>query len=242
MTALALKPLSGRDELYTAATDLILSHLKHELETHGTASLLLSGGSTPGPVYQSLSRAKLPWENVNVGLVDERWVDETDPGSNAALIRRTLLQNHARTAKFKPMKTQHGTPQDGQDTAEALYTDLVTDNSLAVIGMGTDGHICSWFPHSAGLDAAVDLENTHMVQAIKARKSAATGDYLDRLTLTLSALKRCKKILLLTSGDEKRSVIEQAFESVNNDLPLSYLLRAGTELQDNNSFTILHAN
>jgi len=231
------KSLKSRDELYDVATHIIGAHLLNGLDISGSVNLLLSGGSTPGPVYKNLSNMALDWRRVNVGLVDERWVDEDDPGSNAALIRRTLLQNKASGANFVPMKTRETRAADGQANVEASYAGLVTNNSLAVLGMGTDGHVCSWFPRSVGLQQAVDPNNTHNVQAIQARKSKVTGEYLERMTLTLSALNRCQSVLLLMTGEEKQDVFKRGFESAGFDLPVSHLFQKG----DPSHLTVLHA-
>lgn len=234
---MAYKPLSSRTTLHDVAVHKISSHIRCEHEKHGVANLLLSGGSTPGPVYQNLSKMDLDWKNVNIGLADERWVHEDDSGSNAALIRRTLLQKKAKAANFIPMKTDDQTAKSGQDHVNAAYAKLITKNSLAVLGMGTDGHICSWFPQSVGLNRAVDPNNKNRVQAIGAKKSIVTGDYLERMTLTLSALSTCTSILLLITGDEKRNVIKRAFENNNTDLPISHLIHK----VDPGCLTILHA-
>lgn len=206
------------------AADIIAAHVLGAAAGPGRAGLFLSGGSTPGPIYETLSCIDLPWDKVNVGLVDERWVDEHDTGSNAALLRRTLLQDKAGTAYFTPMKTAHNTPQDGQADVETNYNSIVSENSLAVLGMGTDGHVCSWFPGSAGLGACVDPMNGNLVQAVTANKSNVTGDYLERMTLTLTALTRCRTVLLLITGAEKREVLETALEDANTNLPVSHLL------------------
>jgi hypothetical protein len=47
--------------------------------TRGRARLLLSGGSTPAPVYRALARGRLDWAQNRVGLVDERWLPQDDP-------------------------------------------------------------------------------------------------------------------------------------------------------------------
>jgi len=229
--ALIYRPRLLRDHFEKIAVNMIASHI---LENNGRAGLLLSGGSTPGPIYEMLSTLTLPWQNVDVGLVDERWVDETDKGSNAALIRRTLLQSKAKPAHFIPMKTSDRTSQDGQVSVETNYRTLIGADSLAIIGMGTDGHVCSWFPKSEGLDAAVDPTNKNVVQAITADKSAVTGDYLERMTLTLSALKQCKSVVLLMNGEEKREVLETAMNKPDADLPICHLLTL-------ENLTILHA-
>lgn len=218
----------------TVAADIIATHILVWATEASKANLLLSGGSTPGPIYEVLSELGLPWKDVAVGLVDERWVGENDNGSNAALIRKTLMQGKAKAAQFIPMKTVHASPQDGQQNIEAQYKNLISGKSLAVLGMGTDGHVCSWFPQSYGLDAAIDPVNKNVVQAITANKSKVTGDYLERMTLTLSALKQCRSVLLLITGAEKREVLETAMNNQSSNLPVAHLLKL-------KNLTILHA-
>lgn len=224
----------------TAAAGFILTSLEQSDLSANTASLFLSGGSTPGPIYEALSKTEFPWHNVNIGLVDERWVPETDKGSNAALIRRTLLKNAAKAANFTPMKTQHVLASQGQLDVEALYEPLFNAPAVAVLGMGTDGHVCSWFPKAVGLEPAVNPENPNYVQAVTPKPSDVTGPYLDRMTLTLTALRHCQKILLLISGQEKKKLLESVMTSHANDLPVTHLLVMAATLPDN-PLTILHA-
>ncbi len=213
-----------RASLHEAATQRIAGELMEEAVRCDAPSLLLSGGSTPGPVYEALSQTDLPWEKVTVGLVDERWVDEGDSGSNAALVKRTLLKNLAGDAKFVPMKTEHDDPFVGQAAVQSAYDDVVNECSFAVLGMGTDGHVCSWFPDSKGLEAAVAPDSDMPVQAIEAQRTEVTGSYLERMTLTLGALKRCKSVLLLITGEAKKSVLDKALNGSGMDLPVSHLL------------------
>lgn len=94
---------SAMSQTVNKALNFIL--LKCLLENN-RASLMLSGGSTPIETYQLLSEMPVRWQEVDIGLVDDRWVDETDPGSNAAMIRQTLLRNRALKARFHPLKIQ----------------------------------------------------------------------------------------------------------------------------------------
>lgn len=213
-----------RESLYAAVTNRIAGELMEEAVHCDKPSLLLSGGSTPGPVYEALSETELPWENVVVGLVDERWVDEDDSGSNAALVKRTLLKNKAREARFVPMKTNANDPFSGQMQVAIAYEEIVSDCSFAVLGMGLDGHVCSWFPGSEGLSDAVDLAANSPVQAIKANRTEVTGPYLERMTLTLSALAKCKSVLLLITGEAKKKVLDQVLSGSDVDLPVYNLL------------------
>ena len=84
-----------------AAAVSISAALKRDLEQLPRARLLLSGGHTPGPAYDALSRAPIEWDRVDVALVDERWLLPEDVDSNARLVRDTLLRNHAARARFE---------------------------------------------------------------------------------------------------------------------------------------------
>lgn len=227
---------SSRARLVKTTTHHMAVHILQNARAGKASSLFLSGGSTPGPVYEALSHESLPWEQVKIGLVDERWVDETSAGSNAVLIRKTLLQNQAKSADFTPMKTTHKTPQDGQASVEQNYKPLLEARGLAILGMGTDGHVCSWFPNSDGLKGAINPKGRKAVQAIRAHKSKVTGEYLDRMTLTRAALTRCQSVLLLITGEEKLAVLNAALTGQNPDLPVTHLFGLSPE-----SFTIFYA-
>ena len=77
--------------------------LSAALAETGKATFAGSGGSTPSPIYARLSTAPLDWSDIVVTLVDERYVPDTSPESNAALIRRDLLTGPAAAARFVPL-------------------------------------------------------------------------------------------------------------------------------------------
>jgi len=230
----------SKEDFEIMSAGFILSTLEEAIQTKDSASLLLSGGSTPGPIYQRLSQTAFPWEKVNVGLIDDRWVNETDKGSNAVLIRQTLLQNEAKAATFIPLKTLDKTAIQGQLAAEKNYQSLLNSPSIALLGMGTDGHVCSWFPDAKGLNEAISPKSMNKVQAIHANPSVVTGTYLERISLTLTALKKFKTILLLISGEQKKLILDDAMKSSSTNLPVSHLL-AMANTQINNPLTIFHA-
>ena len=203
---------------------------------------MLSGGSTPGATFEALSRYDLPWKSVNVGLVDDRWVDETDPGSNGALLRRTLLKNKARAANFIPMKSHHDTPHEAVSFTEKAYTKFSRPFSIVLLGMGADGHTASWFPDASGLDQALNMDSGMTTAPITAQASDVTGPYLDRMTLTLPAIANANAALLLLTGEDKARVFKHAKRDAENRHPApSYpITHAISALGDH--LTILYAD
>lgn len=194
-----------------------------ELQQHSPATLLLSGGSTPGPLYRKLSAAKLDWKNIHVALVDERWVDTDHAASNERLLRETLLIDNAAQANFVGMKNGHRSPFDGQAGCSARYAGLPRPYSICLLGMGPDGHTASLFPRAEGLEAAVDSKQ--YCAAIRARQSEVTGEYVERMTMTPWSILQSRRLILLFTGNDKWAVFEQASEQVASaELPISLFI------------------
>lgn len=194
--------------------------LKTSIRDNGGASLLLSGGSTPRETYEALGNTILPWDLVSIGLVDDRWVDEADPGSNAAMIRTTLLKTQATKAGFFPLKTAHHDLEAGCLLSNYTYADLIQPYSIAVLGMGPDGHTASWFTDALGLNEALDPHSDKIVVPVRPKPTKVTGDYLERATLSLSALSKAKTVLLLITGPLKRRVYQDALKDPSSELPI----------------------
>ena len=89
MTGIIEHKFEIRDLLIKELRDEILKNLSESVEDRGNASMLLSGGSTPGPIYKSLSKQNLKWEKIWFGPTDERWVAPDHQDSNERLIRET---------------------------------------------------------------------------------------------------------------------------------------------------------
>ena len=79
--------------------------IHRSLDAGSRPHLLLSGGSTPVPVYTRLSKVALPWHKITVGLVDDRFVSRESEYSNEKLIFESLLRDEASNGKFLGMVT-----------------------------------------------------------------------------------------------------------------------------------------
>lgn len=186
------------------AASAISDALSHDLEQRPRARLLLSGGSTPAPVYAALSKTPLAWDRVDVALVDERWLLPDDPDSNARLIRETLLQNNAASARFEAM-TRPG--RGIEETVTAANMHARQPAGVAVLGMGEDGHTASLFPRMSGLDEALRSESAYV--AVNASGCAGAGKWLRRISLTPAGLATARTRLLLIRGERKRILFDK---------------------------------
>ncbi len=223
-----LEPLccATREGASAFAAESLGKALDAGLASRGAAALLVSGGSTPAEAYRRLAAQARDWASVVVGLVDERWVDPGDPRSNEGLLRHTLLMGPA-AARFQPMKTRDATTQGGVEAVDLRYREAFEGGLDAVLlGMGADGHTASWFPGAQGLDVALDPESMRWVTAIDAREAPVAGDCPERMTVTLAALRRARRIVLLLFGEEKREVLEEAMREQDPRLPVSLVLQA----------------
>ncbi|MEO0665145.1 MAG: 6-phosphogluconolactonase, partial [Pseudomonadota bacterium] len=143
-----------RDLMMMELANRIAGDLKNCLLQHPWASFAVPGGTTPGPIFDTLCAASLEWERVHVMLTDERWVPETSERSNTALIRSRLLQERAAVAKYIPLYAEADTPEEGlPQIMPALEEELPI--SVMLLGMGADMHTASIFPGADNLDLAL---------------------------------------------------------------------------------------
>lgn len=186
----------------------IAAELRRHLQAHPRTRLLLSGGRTPVPVYRALSMAPLPWDRIDVGLVDERWLLPEDPDSHAHQVRESLLHDHAAGVRFEVI-TRAG--RSLEDAIAAANAHAQQPASVAVLGMGTDGHVASWYPGMADLDRA--LRSRQAYTAVDAGGIPIAGAWDRRITITPAGLARVHTRLLLIRGADKRAAFERALES-----------------------------
>ncbi|NZA28437.1 6-phosphogluconolactonase [Luteimonas sp. SJ-92] len=182
----------------------ISSALGRSLQERPRARLLLSGGTTPAPVYTALSKAPLEWDRIDVALVDERWLMPDDHDSNAYLVRESLLQRNAAGARFETLTRAGRSIEEAVATAN-MHAQQPAD--VVVLGMGEDGHTASLFPRMRDLDRALASSTPYV--AADASGCPGAGQWLRRISLTPAGLRPAHTRLLLIRGRKKRELLDR---------------------------------
>jgi 6-phosphogluconolactonase len=195
----------------------IAGELRQALQAAETASLAVPGGTTPGPIFDSLCAADLDWDRVSVMLTDERWVPEDSPRSNTRLLRQRLLVGKAASARYLPLYAPTESPEEGIPAlAEAIAE--VLPLTVCLLGMGTDMHTASIFPGADRLEEAL----TGGVILVPMR---APGAPEPRVTLSAAVLGGAISRHIVIVGPEKREALERARTLPPEEAPVAALLK-----------------
>jgi len=216
-----LKCFESAHALETEVASDIASELMRAITARGAASLLVSGGHSPAGLFQKLCTRALNWSRVSIGLIDERWVEPSDPGSNERLVRGMLLRDQAAAARFLGLKNPAPSPELGAAAAWSASAYMPRPVDVTVLGMGDDGHTASLFPGSPNLIAALDLKNPAGFIAM----SSPSPPYA-RLSLNLSALLNSRRILIFLMGEAKwRTYAAASGAGPVEEMPVRAVLR-----------------
>ena len=188
--------------------DYLLSKLQTAIAKKGTATLVVSGGSSPIPVFEALVASEFDWENVVITLVDERAVASDHADSNHKLVLDHLLCGKVAKASFIPLY---------DNLAEY---DKISDCDVILLGMGTDGHFASLFPNMIGDETAFGLE---AVPQIITTGPNGNPEH-PRISMNLRMIANCENVCVLLPNAEKIELFENARKDVN--LPVHYLQKA----------------
>ncbi|MEQ1618511.1 MAG: 6-phosphogluconolactonase [Terricaulis sp.] len=210
----------SRDALMEAAGALLAEALTQGVTIRGRACAALSGGTTPGPAYTKLAERDMNWRRVSFALVDERFVAPSEEASNESMLRRTLAPAFAAGASLVPLYSPDLSLEAAALAAETRYAPLHLD--IALLGMGGDGHVASWFHGARGYEHAIDPASKSSVAALHAPQAYGTPE---RLSLTFAKVAQADHVLLLLLGDEKRARFEAALTRAPEEAPVAALKR-----------------
>jgi 6-phosphogluconolactonase len=186
----------------------ILSLLETALLGEGEATLALSGGRTPKPLFRYLSQVVFDWSRVHLFWVDERCVPPTDPQSNYGTAEELLIrprriphQNvHRIAGELPPDKAAKRYSEEIVEFFELERGEL-PHFDVAHFGTGADAHVASLFP------GELFIEN---------REGIAAAVFVDkisqwRITLLPGVLLAARHSFFLTAGEDKAEAVGNVF-------------------------------
>ncbi|MCX7287853.1 MAG: 6-phosphogluconolactonase [Rhodobacterales bacterium] len=216
-----LEVYPDREMLMLGLANIIAGQMADFLRRDGRATLSVPGGTTPGPIFDTLSGVDLDWANVAVVLNDERWVPESSDRSNTRLVRERLIRGRAAQARLIPLYAPAGTPEDMLPALEdGLRPHLPI--SVLLLGMGADMHTASLFPGADRLDEAL----APSAPLLLPMRAEAAGE--PRVTLTAPVLRGAFHTHILITGPEKRAALERAQSLPPLEAPVRAVLDTAT--------------
>ena len=210
-----------REMMMLGLANILAGELADFTRREGRASFCVPGGTTPWPIFDILSGVDLEWDKISVFLNDERWVPDTNPRSNTALLRQRLIRGRAANATLIPLYADTPHPEDSLD---ALSNGIAPHLPISVLllGMGSDMHTASLFP---GADRLSDALANDAPLLLPMRADAA-GE--PRVTLTARVLKDAMSCHILITGPEKRAALERAQHLTELEAPVKAVLANAT--------------
>ena len=206
-----------------ALAEHIANALRSAIAARGQASLAVSGGKSPIPLFEALREQDLDWSKVTIVLVDERVVPRDHADSNTALVARHLLKGRASAARFL-LFFRELAPTFNAEVLDALVRDaeerirsLPWPLDVAVLGMGEDAHTASLFPGAPGYARAIATDQ-RLAWVVPDTAPHA------RISFTLSALLAARELVLSITGESKTAVYRRAAQKADEALPISLVI------------------
>ena len=196
-------------------------------------NIILSGGKTPLNYYKSLSKKKKNWKNVNFYLLDERLVNIKSNFSNYKNIKKCFSGNKTALENIKPLNKNYPKLKNLKKTV----TQLKKFKTIAIVGMGNDGHFASIFFKSKNFETQININKKpsyFLTEKLGIPK-------IERVSMNLSML-LIADIIILYLDKKKLIKLSKYLKSKKKDnYPIVYLFKhAKKKLLIHNGNKILH--
>jgi 6-phosphogluconolactonase len=202
-----IEVLPDKAALIQRSLQLILDKLQSAIVERGLFTIVLSGGSTPKPLYEAIAAEDLPWDKIHVFWGDERYVPPNHPDSNQGMARQAWLNKvPIPEANIHPMPTDAADPAIAAQQHEQHLQDFFQVQSgeipafdVVLLGMGDDAHTASLFPHTAAL------------QVCDRWITVGDKDGQPRITFTVPLINQARCVLFIVAGASKQGALAEVF-------------------------------
>jgi 6-phosphogluconolactonase len=193
------------DQVAARAAAYIEYQIREVLAHQSSYSLAISGGRTPWEMLKILSKADLPWQQVNLFQVDERVAPDGHADRNLTQLFQAIAGTPMVTQlRIFPMPVLAKDLEEGCREYNQVLDEVTEGQGLDLIhlGLGSDGHTASLVPGDGVLD-------------IQDRLVACTQNLYQgriRMTLTYPLLNSAKQLLWIVTGSEKQEMVQRLLQ------------------------------
>ncbi|OUT64609.1 MAG: 6-phosphogluconolactonase [Planctomycetaceae bacterium TMED10] len=192
---------------------------EQSIAERGRFNVVLAGGSTPRELYQILAsrgfRQQIEWSKTEFFFGDERSVAPDHPDSNFRMVREALFEKIA--LADEQIHRMHA-EDDDLDGAAMAYQELIAGRfgidpagsppafDLILLGMGTDAHTASLFPHTSALNEERRWVVANDVPELNTR----------RMTMTVPVINAAHAVAFLIAGESKTEPVFEVLCGAKN--------------------------
>lgn len=214
-----IKISSDKNKLIQESAAYIAGLIKKSIKEKDRCTFVLSGGSTPKSLYETLASEKyremIEWSKVHLFWGDERCVPPDHPDSNYRMAKEALI-DHIDI----PQRNVFRIPAE-QEPGEAAreYEETIKKNvggsmqfpvfDIILLGIGEDGHTASLFPGTGALK-----EKQRWVSEVYVPQLDAY-----RITLSLPVINNGRDVIFLVAGESKADVVRKIINGIDTTSP-----------------------
>ncbi|MDP4292329.1 MAG: 6-phosphogluconolactonase [Bacteroidota bacterium] len=199
--------LPSIEKLAEFVTGLLIEKI-NQAQAGQSITVALSGGSTPGKIFESVSlndTGLVDWNKIKFFWGDERCVPPDDPDSNYLMARQCL---------FEQLNIPGGNifriqGEEEPEKEAVRYSRIISENvrvedhlprfDLILLGLGEDGHTASIFPDNTEM-----FNSTRFCEVATHPKSGQ-----QRITLTGPVINNAKDIVFIVTGSAKSRIVAE---------------------------------
>lgn len=196
------------------AAQHLVEQAEQAIAARGVARIAISGGSTPQATFALLAdpaqpwRTRINWSKLDLWWVDERCVPPDHPDSNYGMTRKAMLDH----VPLTPAQIHRIQGELEPEAAAARYESELRNSfrlegaelprfDVIQLGMGSNGHTASLFPHTSAL---YELSRLAVSNHVDAKETW-------RVTLTSPVLNRASHVFFLIAAGDKAQVLKEVF-------------------------------
>jgi len=192
-----------REELEKKVIALLKEKVELKLKKKKKVVLGIPGGSSVKGVFEKLRVANLSWEDIEIFMVDERFVPLTNENSNFGQAEKLFIGDLFRKGKIPEENVHAFSFNSDKEESVKEYEEEFFDGrekfDVVILGLGEDGHVASLFPKSDVLSeycGFIFIENSP-----KKPK--------ERISASRKLLEKTDFAILLVFGEGKKKAYER---------------------------------